>query len=389
VKVLLVHNVYQQAGGEDAVFAAESRLLSARGHTVLHYTVHNDAVREMNPLTVGLRTIWSQRSYRDLRELIAAERPDVAHVHNTLPLVSPAVYYAAAAGGVPVVHTAHNYRVACPNGLFFRDNHCCTDCLGHAVPWPGVVHACYRNSRSATAAVAAMVSTHRMLGTWRSRVNAYIAPTQFARTLLIDAGLPPTKIVVKPHFVDPDPGAGERRGNYALFVGRLSSEKGVGTLLEAWRRIGFDVPLRIVGDGPLGSEVAAAADATPNICWLGALPSAEIFALLRGAAFLIFASEAFETFGRVVIEAFATGTPVIATGHGAAAELVRDGSNGFLFKPGDPAALADKVRILAANPDIAFRMGLAARADFEAHYSADTNYQELMKIYDDVRGEGK
>jgi glycosyltransferase involved in cell wall biosynthesis len=388
LKVLLVHNFYQQAGGEDAVFDAETRLLRAHGHTVLHYTLHNDAVHDTSSLAVAFRTIWSQPAYRALRELMQSERPAVAHVHNTLPLVSPAVYYAAAAAGVPVVQTVHNYRIACPNGLFFRDDHCCTDCVGHAVAWPGVLHACYRNSRSATAAVTTMLSTHRMLGTWRHRVNAYIAPTQFARKRLIDAGLPATKVVVKPHFVDPDPGLGERRGNYALFVGRLSSEKGVGTLLEAWRQTPPNVSLRIVGDGPLRSAVQAALTTTPSIRWLGLQQSSEIFGLLKGAAFLIFPSDAYETFGRVIIEAFATGTPVIATDHGAAAELLRHGHTGLHFRQRDPADLADKVRVLAEDPEAAFRMGLAARAEFEARYGADVNYEALMKIYDDVRGNG-
>jgi glycosyltransferase involved in cell wall biosynthesis len=386
LKVLLVHNLYQQAGGEDVVFAAESRLLTSRGHTVLHYTAHNDAVRDMTALGVGLRTIWSQRAYREVRELIRTERPDIAHVHNTLPLISPAVYYAAAVGAVPVVHTVHNYRIACPNGLCFRDGRACTDCVGRVVPWPGVLHACYRNSRGATGAIAAMLSTHRMLGTWRSRVHAYIAPTEFARSVLISAGLPPKNVVVKPHFVDPDPGEGGRREGFALFVGRLSSEKGVTTLLDAWSRIGGEVPLRIVGNGPLGPAVAEAVATMPSVSWLGALDGAEILALLQRAAFLIFPSAAFETFGRVIIEAFATGTPVIATGHGAAAELVRDGHNGFHFQHRAPEDLAAKVRLLAGNPERCLQMGRAARADFEARYTADSNYCALMKIYHDVSG---
>ena len=267
--VLVVHNFYQQPGGEDAVFAAESRLLRSRGHAVIHYTAHNDAISDMTALAVGLRTIWSRRTFRELGELIRRERPDVVHVHNTQPLISPAVYYAASAAGVPVVQTVHNYRVGCPNGLCFRDNRCCTDCVGKTVTWPGVLHACYRNSRSATAVITAMLSTHRMLGTWRSRVNAFIAPTEFSRRMLINIGLPPDKIVVKPHFVDPDPGTGGQRKGYALFVGRLSSEKGVTTLLQAWHQIGREVPLQIVGEGPLGPAVAAAVATTPGVSWLG------------------------------------------------------------------------------------------------------------------------
>jgi glycosyltransferase involved in cell wall biosynthesis len=385
LKVLVVHNFYQKPGGEDGVFDDETRLLRMRGHAVIHYTAHNDSIRNMMALEVALRTMWSNRTFQELRELLRRERPDVAHVHNTLPLISPAVYFAASVTGVPVVQTLHNYRIACPNGLCFRDNRCCTDCVGRPVPWPGVLHACYRDSRSATAVITAMLSTHRMLGTWRNRVNVYIAPTEFSRSLLVNAGLPPNKVVVKPHFVDPDPGIGAQRRGYALFVGRLSSEKGITTLLQAWQQIGGDVPLRIVGDGPLGPAVAAAVASTSGVSWLGMKTPPEVVGLMREADFLVFPSEWYETFGRVIIEAFATATPVIAAGHGAAAELVHDGTTGLHFRPGDSVHLAAKVKWLSSNPDVALRMRSAARAEFEARYTADANYHSLMSIYQDVR----
>jgi glycosyltransferase involved in cell wall biosynthesis len=385
LKVLVVHNFYQKPGGEDGVFDDETRLLRTRGHAVIHYTAHNDSIRSMMALDVALCTMWSNRTFRELLELIRRERPDVTHVHNTLPLISPAVYYATSVTGVPVVQTLHNYRIGCPNGLCFRDNRCCTDCVGRLVPWPGVLHACYRDSRSATAVITAMLSTHRMLGTWRNRVNVYIAPTEFSRRMLVNAGLPPNKVIVKPHFVDPDPGVGTERRGYALFVGRLSSEKGITTLLQAWQQIGGDVPLRIVGDGPLGPAVAAAVTSTPGVSWLGMKRPPEVVGLMREAAFLVFPSEWYETFGRVIIEALATGTPVIAAGHGAAAELVHDGNTGLHFRPGDSVDLAAKVRWLSSNPDVALRMGSGARAEFEARYTADANYHSLMSIYQDVR----
>jgi glycosyltransferase involved in cell wall biosynthesis len=384
LKILIVHNSYQRPGGEEAVVAAETTLLTTRGHSVIQYTAHNDAIKEMTALGVGVRTIWNQGAFRALRQLIHDERPDVIHVHNTVPLISPAVYYAATACRVPVVQTVHNYRLGCPNGLCFRNQRFCTECLGRVVAWPGVRYGCYRNSRVATAAVAAMLSTHRLIGTWRNRVTLYIAPTEFSRLLLVKAGVAPTRIVVKPHFVDPDPGMGQRRGPYGLFVGRLSSEKGVSVLLEAWSRIGEEIPLQIIGDGPLGAAVTAAASAGEGIRWRGQLDPAAVAAVLREAAFLIFPSDAPETFGRVIVEAFATGTPVVVAGHGAAAELVRNGETGVHFRPGDPADLAAKVRDISGSDDARLRMGRAARAQFEARYTAAANYEALLKIYERV-----
>ena len=380
MRVLIVHNLYQNPGGEDAVFAAETELLRTRGHHVIHHTVDNAAISGMMAVGVGLRTVWNPRAYRDLREVMRRARPDVAHFHNTLPLISPAAYYAASACRVPVVQTVHNYRLGCPNGLCFRDNRACTDCAGRVVPWPGMLHKCYRNSRVATTAVAAMLSLHRLARTWSRRVDLYIAPTEFARRMLIAFGIDAEKIVVKPHFVDPDPGLGEvRRSGYGLFVGRLSPEKGVSTLIEAWRRIGHEIPLRIVGDGPLAP--AAAAKELPGISWLGRQSSSEVARLLREADFLLFPSATFETFGRVIVEAFAAGTPVIAAGHGAAAELVRDGHCGLHFRPHDASDLVDKVTVLASNPALRRQLSMAARAEFESRYTADANYHALTSIY--------
>jgi glycosyltransferase involved in cell wall biosynthesis len=384
VKILQVHNFYQQPGGEDLVVSDEGRLLEARGHVVVRYTAHNDQVNSLSKWTVAGRTVWSRRTYRDIRALIARHRPDIVHVHNTLPLVSPSVYYAAAAERVPVVQTLHNYRLICPAALCFRDGEVCTDCVGKVIAWPAIRHACYRDSRAATSAVVAMLSTHRLLGTWDTKTKVYIALTDWARNLFIKAGLPADKLTVKPNFVDPDPGAGPGAGGYALYVGRLSHEKGIRVLLDAWRRLNSQLPLRIVGDGPLAPDVATAAREIPGVTWLGTRTSAEIQPLLRDATCLVFPSECYETFGRVIAEAFAAATPVVAAAHGAAAELVTDRVTGLHFRPGDSEDLVNQLVRLSSDAPLRARLRVAARADFERRFTAAANYTALMRVYTGV-----
>jgi glycosyltransferase involved in cell wall biosynthesis len=386
LKILLVHNHYQQLGGEDLVVADEARLLESRGHEVVRYTAHNDEVSSLSAVTLGQRTIWNQHVYRDLRRLIARQQPQIVHVHNTLPLLSPSVYYAAGAEQVPVVQTLHNYRLMCPSAVCYRNGRVCTDCVGKPVAWPAVLHACYRGSRAASAAVVTMLSVHRLAGTWQRKTSVYIALTAMAREMFIAAGLPAGKIVLKPNFVDPDPGPGGGAGGYALFVGRLSAEKGLQTLIEAWRLVGHQVPLRIVGDGPLAPEAAAAAKAIPGVTWLGRRAPHDIPPLLRDAACLVFPSECYETFGRVIAEAFATATPVVAAGHGSAAELVTDGVTGLHFRPGDASDLAATVSRLFSHPEVLAGMRPAARNEFETRFTADVNYRSLMAIYERAIG---
>jgi len=252
--------------------------------------------------------------------------------------------------------------------------------VGEFIPWGAVRYACYRNSRTASAAVATMLSVHRLLRTW-DKPTVYMALTAFARDMFIEAGLAPDRLVVKPNFVDPDPGAGTGSGDYAVFVGRLSAEKGIQTLLRAWRVVGPQVRLIIIGEGPLASMVAAATHDLPSVTWLGRRDPPEILSFLRDAKFLVFPSECYETFGRVIVEAFATATPVIAAGHGAAGELVADGVTGLHFRPGDPLDLATKVLHLNSHPQLRAQMRAAARKEFEHRYTANVNYRLLVAIY--------
>lgn len=381
-KILLIHNRYQEPGGEDAVFAAEGAMLRQRGHEVVEHIEDNHRINEMSRPSVAVDTIWSRSSHRKISELLHQERPDIVHCHNTFPLVSPAAYYAARAHRVPIVQTLHNYRLLCPNALFSRDGRVCEDCMGKFIPWPGIRHACYRRSRSQTLATAAMLATHRLAGSWTRMVDAFIALTEFSRRKFIQGGLPADRISVKPNFVLPDPGPGEHRGGYALFVGRLSSEKGIETLIRAWERLSIQIPLRIVGDGPLASYVAQAAGRHSGIDWLGRRPASDVYDLMGDARAVIVSSELYETFGRVVIEAYAKATPVIGANIGAIAELIEHGRTGLLFSPGDATSLATEVEWAWAHHDKVAAMGRHARSKFEAKYTAEHNYEMLMEIYD-------
>jgi glycosyltransferase involved in cell wall biosynthesis len=389
MKILAAHNYYQQPGGEDLCMAAEVALLEGHGHEVIRYCLRNDAIEGMSRLHVASRTIWSQPAYQEVRELIRMHRPEIAHFHNTLPLISPAAYYAARAEHVGVVQTLHNFRLLCPNALFFRNGRVCEDCLGRSIPWPGVVHKCYRGSRTTTAAVATMLTVHRVLGTWRKAVDVYIALTEFARKKFIAGGLPRDKIVVKPNFVYPDPGPGDETGGYGLFVGRFSAEKGVETLLTAWKQLPDGVSLKFVGDGPLRATVVQAAAKDPRIQWLGSRPVEEVYALIGKATFLLVPSNCYETFGRVIVEAFAKGTPVIASNLGAMAELVDHGRTGLHFAPGNPVALASAVQQLLANQPARKEMRHAARKEYEQKYTAEANYHTLRAVYEQVLAEGQ
>ena len=384
MNVLLVHNFYQQPGGEDAVFADEATLLRARGHDVRQFTVHNDAVAAMGRLELARRTIWNRAAYDALRDAAAAHRADVVHFHNTLPLISPAGYRAAHDAGAAVVQTLHNYRLLCPTATFYRDGGVCEDCLGKFVPWPGVLHKCYRDNRAASAVIATMLTVHRAMRTYRDEVDVFVALTEFARRKFVEGGLPAEKIIVKPNFVDPDPGVGTGGGGFALFVGRLTEEKGVLTLLQAWQTLGGAVPLKIMGDGPLRPRVEeAAANRALGIDYAGRQPPERVSLAMGESRLLIFPSTWYEGLPRTIVESFAKGTPVIASRLGSMTELIDDGRTGFLFAPGDAAQLADRVRRTVGETDEArWRMREQARREYELHYAAGRNYDVLMSVYD-------
>ena len=378
MKILVAHNYYQQPGGEDQVFAAETELLRSRGHDVETYVIHNDRVDEMSRLGLAAATLWNRESHREITQISSSFLPDVVHFHNTLPLISPAGYHAARACGAAVVQTLHNYRLICPGSLLMREGTICEKCIELAMKWPAVVHACYRESAPASAAVAGMLAMHESAGTWSDVVDAYIALTGFAREKFVAGGLPVDRVHTKPNFTSTDPGTGAGKGGYALFVGRLSHEKGIQVLLEAWSRADIVMPLKVAGDGPMASAVSGAGG---NVTWLGRISQAEVYEQMKNASLLVFPSTWYEGMPLTIIEALACGTPVAASNLGAMSEMIRHGNNGLHFRAGDAADLARAVNWAANHPEDLTLMRQRARTDYDRKYSASENYDRLLSVY--------
>jgi glycosyltransferase involved in cell wall biosynthesis len=382
MRILLVHNRYQSPGGEDVVVQAERTMLENHGHEVSLLEADNAEISgALKRISTGFNAVHSRASKKRVAAELARFRPMIMHVHNFFPLFSPAIYYAAHEAGVAVVQTLHNYRLLCPNALLLRDGRICEDCLGKAIPAPGVLHACYRGSRAASASIASMLALHRALGTWRTMVDAYIALTEFGREKFIQGGLPADRLFVKPNFVQSISSAGQRYGEFAVFIGRLTEEKGIRTLLSAWRELGGKMRLKIAGDGPLRAEVEAVARCMKEVELLGHVAREGVAELLRRAHVLIVPSLWYEGFPIVVAEAFAAGVPVIASNLGGLGELVHPGRTGLHTRPGDAENLAAKVEWLVTHEEERQRMGGAARREFELRYTADRNYEMLLTIY--------
>ncbi len=386
LKIVAVHNRYQQRGGEDEVFEAEAQLLSDHGCAVRMITEPASNPQGLKQkFDVALNSIWSKRSHTQFGEILREEKPDVVHVHNFFPAISPSLYYACREAEVPVVQTIHNYRLICPAATFYRDGHVCEECLDRG-PWQGVRYGCYRNSRLGTAALAAMIQTHRSRNTWTEMVDCYVTLTEFAREKMISGGLPAEKVVVKPNFMLKDPGRRTTRGEYALFVGRLADLKGIPTMLAAWQRLAEPVPLVIAGDGPfrLQMESEIARQGLTNILYRGRLSRQDTLDAMKNARFLVFPSEWYEGFPMTIVEAFACGLPVICSRLGSMQEIVTDGLTGVHFNSGDADDLAAKVQWAWNHAPETDAMGCAARREFETRYTAARNYEMLVDIYERV-----
>lgn len=378
MNILFAHNAYQQFGGEDAVVDSEIALLRAHGHAVVLYKRHNDELHALSSANAAVSTVWSTRSARALDTLCVEFQPDLIHVHNTFPLISPSIYWSASRRHIPVVQTLHNFRLLCPQGTFLRHGALCEDCLGKA-PWRAVVRRCYRGSLPQSAVLATMLSAHRLAGTYRNRVTRYIALNNFSRDRFIAAGLRAEQVRVKPNFVDSVvlPGLGPRHGG--LFVGRLSEEKGVSTLLAAARQSGT-FPIAAIGTGPLEAQVAHAL----GDGFLGFRPREDIMRRMRAASFLIVPSVCLEQLPTTILEAFACGLPVLASRLGPLANIVEENVTGLLFHPGDPADLAAKIAWARTHEQDMQRMGRAARLEYDTKYTPSINYSLLLEIYEDA-----
>lgn len=374
LRVMIAHCRYQQRGGEDMVVDDEAILLQSRGHAVSMFIRDNHDIKTMSPWQVATQTLWSTRTTRDLQRAINSFKPDIIHAHNSFPLLSPSLYWAATRHGIPVVQTLHNFRLLCPQAMLLRDGAICEDCLGR-MPWRGVMHGCYGDSVARSAVLTSMLMMHRALGTYQHKVTRYIALNEFCRQKFIAGGLPAEKLVVKPNFVDlPSSEAQQRQGG--LFVGRLSPEKGLSVLLTALD----DVPTCQVDVLGEGIEFVKAQH-HPQVHARGWQAPAMIHEYMRRAAYLVMPSIWYENFPRTLVEAMACGLPVIASRCGALADLIEDGVSGMLFEPGSTIDLACCLRWAERHPQEMLEMGRNARLVYERQYTPEQNYRQLLGIY--------
>jgi glycosyltransferase involved in cell wall biosynthesis len=385
MKVLMVHNRYQQRGGEDAVVNAEVSLLAANGIDVLRFDADNDSI---HGLSAKLRVSASQFGLPSVvrsafARVLTDFRPDVVHVHNWFPTISASIFRICHQARTPVVHTLHNYRLLCVTATLFRDGSVCEDCIGKTFRTSGVIHKCYRQSRLGSAVATAGMLAQWAAGTWHQCVDRFIALSEFSKNKLTEGGLPAEKVSVKPNFIDPAPETGRGDGGYLLYAGRLTEEKGIRTLLQCWRN-SPDLPrLVIVGTGPLESEVRDAASVIPNVEWLGARTGDQVLELMGRATATVCPSLWYEGMPRTTIESLAVGTPVIASNIGCYPEMIVDNVSGALFPAGDADELRARIRNMALHGALK-RMRQPARSRFESNYTGEKNLGQLLGIYRSV-----
>ena len=379
MKILQVHNYYQYVGGEDTVLKNEHELLISKNHTVLQYLKNNSEIDDYSLIQKGklfFDTSYSQKSYREIFELLKAEKPDVVHVHNTLPLVTPAVYYACNDAEIPVVLTLHNYRLLCSNAYFFRAGKVCEECLGKSL-YHSVQYGCYRNSKFQTFALARSIEKNKKWGTWQNIIDKYIALSEFSQNKFMEGGLPKEKLIVKPNFISIDPGFDYNTQNHFLFAGRLDVTKGIEVILELDNKVNQSTQILIAGEGPLKDKVISIFHKN----YLGQLNHAELIKQIKGGIALIFPSQLYENMPLVIIESFSCGKPVIGSNLGAMAELIEDSKTGLLFEPGNAEDLAAKINWANEHREEMKQMGINARKEYEEKYIAEKNYKMLMSIY--------
>ncbi len=386
MKIIVVHNTYREAGGEDVVFESEKGLLARAGHRVIPYVRSNmelEGASFLDRVAIVPRMVWSSKTRREFAAILDSERPDIVHIHNTFMVISPSIYSSCSERGIPVVQTLHNFRLLCPAGNFSRNAIICKECVEHSL-LHSIGHGCYRNSRGATAGVALMLAFHRALDTWRASVTRFIALTEFAKKEFIAAGFPPGRLVVKPNFAHPDPGERASAGEYALFIGRLDEKKGLGVLLNAWKRLPTQYPLHLVGDGPerLALEAQARQLQLSGITFRGRLSHAAAIETIKSARFIIVPSTLYEGLPMSIVESFACGTPVLCSKLGGMTEIVQDHLTGVHFNPADAQDLASSVEWVWNHPAELVKMGRAARGKYETDYTPERNYALLMGIYE-------
>ena len=383
MKIVSIHNYYQVRGGEDQLFEDEASLLESKGHEVIWHTASSDSIKKSQLASVALNTLWSRKSYYELIELIQLHRPDVIHSVNTFPLFSPSIFHAARKLNVPLVATIQNYRYFCAQAMCFRNGKACEACLGK-IPWRAITNRCYKGSIIGSTVVASMQMIHRKLRSWQNYIDVICVASDFSKSKLVKAGIPEERMIIKPNFAPNDPGQRTGRGGYAVFVGRLANEKGLNTLVDAWRMLahrGSKIPLKIVGDGPDADVVRGLASELEHVEWLGRIPNQQVYDVVGEASCLVFPSTGYESLPKTLIESMAVGTPVIGAAIGSLTEVVTPGKTGSVFPVGDSEALAIAAIDFFEKSDEHPMMRQACRDQFVGRFTAESNYYQLIQIY--------
>ncbi len=383
MKILVLHNRYKFEGGEEVVVSSEIDLLRRHNHEVILFELNNADIEKLNLLKkifLPIELIWSVSSYKKVREILKKEKPDIVHVHNTFFLLSPSVYYACKDENVPIVQTLHNYRFICPLATLYREGKICCDCLYKGLIM-SVIYKCGSKSVAWRVAMFLSLSVHSKMNTFKKLINSYIALSEFSKQQFIQVGFDGARIKVKSNFVSPDPGFSKDRGNFALYVGRFSPEKGIDVLLEAWKNIDY-LLLKIIGTGNDFEDCKELAIKSGlKVEFMGQVSNNEVVKQLKKCFVVIVPSKCNENFPIILVEAFACGVPVIASNRGTLSEIIDDGKTGFLFNPDNPKELSDRISFIYKNSDLVKQMGVSARKEFENKYTAENNYQLLIDIY--------
>jgi glycosyltransferase involved in cell wall biosynthesis len=378
MKILIVHNKYKIPGGEDIQTEEEFSLLNQNGMEVHSFVVSNDYIDTINTVSLALNTIWSKKYYKILLQKIKTEKFDIIHIHNFFPLLSPSIFYAAQKAGAKVVMTAHNYRLVCPNALMFIENKICNDCQGKTIPYPALFKKCYRNNFLATAATVTMLGFHNLVHTWKNKIDGIICISEFVKGQLILGGFDEKQLYVKYNFVASNLPPNFEPEDYYVFVGRTSDQKGIELLLKTFQQI--QKKIVIIGDGPLTYMVQEFVKRNNNIEYLGKLSLEETYKKVAKAKALISPSQSNEPFGRTIIEAFAHGTPVIGSALGGITELIKEGSNGFLF---DPYKESDLVNTINKFESVIDKEAMRKEAfkSYMDKFTPTINFKGIIEIY--------
>jgi glycosyltransferase involved in cell wall biosynthesis len=388
MKILVVHNRYIIRSGEDSVFHKEVALLQEFGHEVFTWTVDNRDIETQGirqKVTLAVQTIWSRAAYQEMQQKIRDYQPDIVHVHNVMPLLSPAIFYACQALQTPVVQTLHNYRLGCPVSYYSREGKVCERCREHSL-LESIRYRCYQHSRLKTATIAVMLQWHRWIGTWKQKIDGYIVLSNFQSQKIVELGIPPEKLYIKPNFVQA-PAINSQPlefGSYYLFVGRLTPEKGIPLLLDAYRLAKTQFPLVIVGAGELENLVVEAAEQNSMIRYVGEQSQAQVLEWMRGAIALLFPSLWYECLPMAILEAYCCSLPVISTDLGTMPDMIQPQVTGFTFSPPTAQSLAVAIAEVEKNPEAWLRLKQNLLSAVDSVYFPEANYRRLLDIYQTI-----